>query len=434
MAITLTKVRCLQRKLYSRSKQKPEDKFYSLYDKLYRPDILREAYARCRENKGGAGLDGLTFKQIEEEKGGVEELITNLARELKEKRYKPGPIKRVMIKKNNGKERPLGVASIRDRVVQMACNIIMQPIYDPHLHMESFGYRPKRSAQQAAKRIESYLKMGYTQVLDADLSGYFDTIPRDKLLDKVSRRISDENLMKLLKQVLTAPIAQVDENGKIRIMANDIGIGTPQGFCLPPLLANIYLNDFCQLIEGRTPCKIITYADDFVILNKQPYTSEQLEWVGRRLEWEGLTLNKDKTHYVDMSLKGQEFGFLGFNFKRVRGYYSKLRTYIKVAPSRKSQKKYKDAIRDIVKHRTSATLDVLVARVNSITRGWKNYFGKVGYPRTIFFKLDWFVVARFYRWSRSRSQRKSRYLAQDAWRKLRAAGLIFLQPVVAKSV
>ena len=433
MATTLVKVRCLQRKLYSRSKQRPEEKFYSLYDKLYRPEILHEAYARCRANQGCAGLDGQTFEQIERGEGGVTGLITNLAKELKDKSYRPGPIKRVMISEGEGKERPLGIASIKDRVVQMACNIIMQPIYDPHLHVESYGYRPKRNAQQAVRKIESYLKKGYTQVLDADLSGYFDSIPREELLGKVSRRISDESLMKLLKQMLKAPIAQVDNNGKIRIIANDAGIGTPQGSCLSPLLANIYLNDFCKVIEEKTPCRIITYADDFVILSKQAYTAAQLEWVECRLQREGLTLNKDKTHCVDMSEQGQEFDFLGFNFKRVRGYYRKS-TYIKIAPSKKSQKKFKEAIREIVKHRTSATLDVLVARVNCVTRGWKNYFGKVGYPRKIFFQLDWFVVARFYRWSRNRSQRKSRYLAQDAWRKLRAAGLVYLQPVATKSV
>lgn len=433
MATTLVKVRCLQRKLYSRSKQRPEEKFYSLYDKLYRLDILHEAYARCRANKGGAGLDGQTFEQIERGQGGITGLITSLAKELKDKSYKPGPIKRVMISKGEGKERPLGIASIRDRVVQMACNIIMQPIYDPHLHMESYGYRPKRNAQQAVKRIESYLKMGYTQVLDADLSGYFDNIPREELLEKVSRRISDESLMKLLKQMLKAPIAHVDRYGKIKISANDIGIGTPQGSCVSPLLANIYLNDFCKLIEENTPCRIITYADDFVILNKQTYTGEQLEWVERRLQREGLTLNKHKTRCVDMSEKGHEFDFLGFNFKRVRCFYGKA-TYIKIAPSKKSQEKYKEAIREIVKHRTSATTEVLIARVNRINRGWKNYFGEVGYPRKIFFKLDWFVVARFYRWSRNRSQRKSRYLAQDAWQKLRVAGLVYLQPVATKSM
>ncbi len=433
MAKTLARVRCLQRKLYSRSKQRPEDKFYSLYDKLYRPDILHEAYARCRANKGGAGLDGKTFEQIERGKDGITGLITSLAKQLKDRSYKPGPIKRVMISKGDGKERPLGIASIRDRVVQMACNIIMQPIYDPHLHTDSYGYRPKRSAQQAIKRIESSLKLGYTQVLDADLSGYFDTIPRDELLAKVSRKISDERFMKLLKQMLKAPIASVGINGKIKITANDVGVGTPQGSCLSPLLANIYLNDFCKLIEEKTPCRIITYADDFVILSRQTYTAEQLEWVERRLQREGLSLNKDKTHSVDMSMKGQEFDFLGFNFKRVRSFYG-TSTYIKIAPSKKSQNKFKEAIRDIVKHRTSATLDVLVARVNRITRGWKNYFGKVGYPRKIFFKLDWFVVARFYRWSRNRSQRKSRYLAQDAWQKLRAAGLFYLQPVATKSM
>ncbi len=422
-AKTLSKTRILQRRLYSRSKQKPEEKFYSLYDKLYRSDVLREAYAKCRANKGSPGLDKQTFEKIE--KRGLNDFITNLASELKDKTYKPGPIKRVMIKKDNGKERPLGIASIKDRVVQMACNILLQPIFEPHLHQESFGYRPKRSAQLAIRWIECYLNQGHTQVLDADLSGYFDNIPRDRLLEKISVRVSDQSVMKLLKQMLRAPIAAVGENGKHRILANDGPVGTPQGSCLSPLLANIYLNDFCRMIDGKTPCKIITYADDFVVLNKKAYTQEQLDWIKAKLEQEGLTLNTDKTHCVDMSEEGKSFDFLGFTFMKVRSVYKRGKPYIKIEPSKKSQKKFKEAIRDIVKHRTSATLKELIIRTNRIILGWKNYFGKVGKPRDVFFKLDWFVVARLYRWSRKLSQRKSQQLARDAWRKLEKAGLIY---------
>ena len=183
---------------------------------------------------------------------------------------------------------------------------------------------PKRSAQQAVKKIESYLKKGYTQVLDADLSGYFDSIPREELLGKVSRKISDESLMKLLKQMLKAPIAHVGNSGKIRIIANDTGIGTPQGSCLSPLLANIYLNDFCQVIEEKTPCRIITYADDFVILSKQAYTAEQLEWVECRLQREGLTLNQDKTHCVDMSEEGERVRFSGFQLQASKKFLQEI--------------------------------------------------------------------------------------------------------------
>lgn len=433
MATRPIKVRCLQRKLYVRSKQEPEKRFYSLYDKLYRMDILRTAYAQGRENKGCAGIDGITFEQIAQAKGGVDAFLSGIQAELKDKSYQPQPMKRVLIPKGRGSssgERPLGIACIKDRVVQTACALVMQPIYEPHLHEQSYGYRPKRNAQQAVQQIEQYLKQEYTQVLDADLSGYFDSIPHGRLLDKIAERISDRSLLQLMRKLLKAPIVEVQEDGKTRVKANRIG--TQQGSGLSPLLANIYLNDFCILIQERTPCKIIAYADDFVILHKEPYSVEQLDWVERTLSKEGLTLNKDKTRCVDMSEQGNEFNFLGFQFKQVRGCYRA--QYIRIEPSRKSQAKFKDAIRDIVKHRTSQTLDVLVERVNLVNRGWKQYFGKVGYPRKVFFKLDWFVVARFYRWSRNRSQRKSKYLAQGAYRKLCKAGLECLQPTAVKEM
>jgi len=251
------------------------------------------------------------------------------------------------------------------------------------------------------------------------------------MLDKVAERISDKSLLHLVRKLLKAPIVEVQEDGKTRVKANRMG--TPQGSGLSPLLAIIYLNEFCRLIEEKTPCKIISYADDFVILNKKPYTMEQLDWVEKALSKEGLTLNKDKTCSVDRSIQGHAFNFLGFQFKRVRGYYRNTQ-YIKIEPSKKSQSKFKEAVRDIVKHRTSQILEVLVERANRVIRGWKQYFGKVGYPRKIFFMLDWFVVARFYRWSRNRSQRKSKYLAQGAYKKLRKAGLEYLQPTAVKEM
>jgi group II intron reverse transcriptase/maturase len=430
MASTPITIRRLQRKLYSRSKQEPGQRFYSLYDKLQRDDILEEAYARCKANKGGAGVDGVTFDMLE--RGDArQQLLADIKQRLQQGNYQPQPVMRVEIPKDNGKIRRLGVPVIADRIVQMAMTLVMQPIFEPHLHSHSYGYRPKRNAQQAIRWVDMSLKQGYRHVLDADLSGYFDSIPHAPLMQKVSRRISDNTFLGLLRRFIKAPISIPTEKGKQRLIANHIG--TPQGGSCSPLLALIYLNDFCLKIHHKTPCRIVTYADDFVVLHKQPFTNKQLAWLTQQLAKEGLTLNPEKTHCVDMGQRGSEFDFLGYQLKRVKGYYRGT-SYIKVQPSKKSQEKLKNTLRDIVKHRTSHTLDVLVERVNRVLRGWKNYFGQIGYPRQVFFKMDWFLVARFYRWSRSRSQRRSLYLSRDTWDKLRKAGLEYLQPVRVKTL
>ena len=423
MASTPQTVRQLQRKLYCASKQKAGYRFYSLYDKLYREDILGAAYNQCRANRGAAGVDGLSFQDIEEQ--GREAFLGEIAEALRTHRYRVSPIRRVMIPKATGKERALGIATIRDRVVQTACKLVLEPIVEPHLYADSYGYRPKRSAAMAVQAIEASLKAGYQQVYDADLSAYFDTIPQDRLLDKLSRHVSDQNFLALIRQGLRAPI-QAEQGSEVQPRLT--GQGTAQGSPLSPLLANLYLNDFCQRIAQRTPCRIVVYADDFVILHRQSYTERQLEWFATELAAEGLTINSNKTRVVDMTVSGTAFEFLGFSFQRVRGYYAG-REFIKIQPAKASMAHFKDQIRQIVKHRTSLTLDQLIARVNPIIRGWRNYFAAVGYPRTVFFKLDWFVCARFYRWSRRLSQRASKRLAQNAWEVLRKAGLQFLQPV-----
>lgn len=423
MASTPQTVRQLQRKLYCASKQKEDYRFYSLYDKLYREDILQAAYAQCRANRGAPGVDGMSFADIERQ--GREAFLNEIAEALRTHRYRFSAIRRVMIPKANGKERALGIATIRDRVVQTACKLVLEPIIEPHLQVDSYGYRPKRSAAMAVQAIEANLKAGYQQVYDADLRAYFDTIPQDRLMDKLKRRVSDQNFLALIRQGLRAPL-QTEPGSGAPIKVRDQG--TAQGSPLSPLLANWYLNDFCQRVAQRTPCRIIVYADDFVIMHRQHYTSAQLDWFAKELAAEGLRINLDKTRVVDMTVRGAAFEFLGFSFKRVRGYYGG-KEFIKIQPSKASMAQFKDKIRDIVKHRTSLTLDQLIARVNPVIRGWRNYFAAVGYPRAVFFKLDWFVCARFYRWSRRLSQRAGKRLAQNAWEVLRKAGLQFLQPV-----
>ena len=403
------------------SKQKPSFRFYSLYDKISRGDILQEAYLRRKRNGGAPGIDGITFKEIEGK--GLRKYLSDIAGELQEKRYKPMPVKRVHISKGNGKTRPLGIACIRDRIVQTACKLVIEPIFEPHLHGDSYGYRPKRSAQEAAVEIEKSIKSGFVHVYDADLSKYFDSIPHRRLMEKLSLRISDKEVLKLIKGMIKSPIAE-ETNGKVKYLPSLEGV--PQGSCLSPLMANVYLNDFCLKIAQKTPCKIITYADDFVILHRMKFSKQQLAWFSSELAEEGLTINQEKTKVVNMGLRKEEFCFLGFVFKMARSFRG--RWYLKIEPSRKARASFKEKIRYIVKHRTSRTLDRLIFLVNRITTGWCNYFRSVGYPRDVFFKMDWFVVARFYKWARKLSQRRCKRFSQNAWEILRSSGLNFLQP------
>ncbi len=426
MASTQLKVRTFQRKLYLASKQKKDFRFYSLYDKVYRLDILLESYRQCRANGGSPGCDGETFSKIEDK--GLVPWLKEISESLRNRTYKPEAVKRVYIAKPGqpGKLRPLGIPTIRDRVVQGACKIVIEPIFEADLNEGSYGYRPLRSAGEAARRIEQSIKEGYRCVYDADIKGYFDNIPHDRLMTKIERRVSDKSMLALLRKFLRAPVLFTDENGCVSITKP--AMGTPQGGVISPLFANIYLNDFSDLISTRTPCRIISYADDFVILHRQPYTERQVQWFRDTLSKEGLTINETKTRVVDMRQVKAEFDFLGFTFRMVIGQRPQCRLYLRAEPSKKSRDRFKAAIREIVKHETSLTLSELIAKVNPIVRGWRNYFSSCGYPGRIYFKMDWFVVARFYRWARRLSQRRSKCLTPDPLKKLLQAGLESFKP------
>ena len=415
------KIRYFQRKLYVLSKQNQDHRFYSLYDKVYRTDVLFEAYWQCQANRGKPGVDGVTFKHIEQK--GLPAWIAKVSEMLRNRTYVPQPVMRVYIPKPDGGQRPLGIPTILDRVVQAACKIVVEPIFEAQFNENSYGYRPRRSAADAVRMIDKSIKQGYVHVLDADLSGYFDNIPHDGLMDKIARRICDSSMLALLRKFLRAPVAETTSKGKICIKRTEKG--TPQGGVISPLFANLYLNDFSALINEKTPCRMISYADDFVIMHRKPFTEEQLTWFKEKIESEGLALNEKKTRVVDIGRQLAEFDFLGFNFKRVPCFWKKGRWYLKVQPGKKSQNKFKDRIRSIVKHRTSKTLTELIAEVNPVIMGRKNYFVRCGYPKQVFFKMDWFIVARFYRWAERLSQRSSKYLKPDAWKILKKNGLEF---------
>ncbi|AEI15875.1 RNA-directed DNA polymerase (Reverse transcriptase) [Flexistipes sinusarabici DSM 4947] len=416
------RIRKFQQKLYVKSKQELDFRFYSLYDKLCSYELLEEAYRQCKINKGKPGVDGETFSFIEE--SGLSDWLTAILELLKNRKYKPRPVKRVMIPKPGGGERPLGIPTIRDRVVQTACKILVEPILEARFDDGLYGYRPQRSSQDAVKRVKELVKMGYKQVYDCDLSNYFDNIPHDRLMEKLERHIVDKSMLKILRRILQAPVQELNERGRPYIKKPKNG--TPQGGVISPLFANLYLNDFIRLINEKTPCEAIGYADDFVILYRKDYTNKQLDWIRGKLEQEGLELNETKTSVVNMSRLKAEFDFLGFNLKMVRSHYTIGGSYIRTQPSRKSQQRYRDKVRKIVKSRTYLTFAEMIKAINRLNIGWYNYFDGLLNTSKVYYKLDWFIVRRFYRWSQRLSQRKSRFLTPSTSRILIKEGLIFL--------
>jgi len=295
---TPSKIRELQIKLYRKAKNEPDYRFYLLYDKIYRADILSHAYALARANKGAPGVDGQSFEEIESKD--VEEWLTGIREELRNKAYQPQPVRRVFIPKPGGGERPLGIPCIKDRVVQTAAKLVIEPIFEADLEPNAYGYRPKRSAQDAIRKVHELLCDGYTDVVDADLSKYFDTIPHCALMQCVARRIVDRNVLRLIKMWLQVPVEERDGNGNRRLTGGkNQHCGTPQGGVVSPLLANLYMN---RLLKGWRNTKrgeqlqahVITYADDFVILSRNK-AAEALGWTRQVVERLGLTLNEAKT-------------------------------------------------------------------------------------------------------------------------------------------
>src|ERR1700676_771331 len=309
---TPMKIRMLQRKLYQKAKEEPSYRFYLLYDKMYREDILAHSYALAKSNQGAPGVDGQSFWGIESQ--GLEEWLSGVREDLRAKTYQPQAVRRVMTPKHGGGERPLGIPTIRDRVVQTAAKLLLEPIFEADLDPHAFGYRPRRSAQDAIQKVHELLRAGHTDVVDADLSKYFDTIPHSELLQCVARRIVDRDMLHLIKMWLKVPVEERDESGK-RHMTGGKGNtrGTPQGGVISPLLANLYMNRFLKYwrITGRGEvfhAQVVNYADDFVILSRG-CAAEALNWTRSVMTRIGLTLNEAKT-----SIKRgrtERFDFLG---------------------------------------------------------------------------------------------------------------------------
>ena len=377
MLTTPEDIRTLQRKLYVKAKSEPAYRFYALYDKVYRAQILNHAYALCRANGGAAGIDGVTFEAIEANEG-IAAFLAQLQEALKGKRYKPEAVKRVMIPKADGSERPLGIPTIRDRVAQMAVKLVIEPIFEADFCNCSYGFRPKRSAHEAVDDVAQALHAGHTRVIDADLSKYFDTIPHAKLMKTVAKRIADGAILHLIQMWLKAPVMERDGRGKKRVIGGGKGNrrGTPQGGVISPLLANIYLHllDWIwerHAVARRYGARLVRYADDFVVLCRRG-TEQPRALIDQVLERLGLALNENKTREVNAWQ--ESFEFLGFEL-RMRKSRNTGRSYPHVQPSRKSMKKIKARLTELTARRnTPIPLEVIVGKLNTTLRGWVNYF------------------------------------------------------------
>lgn len=378
MLTTPETIRTLQRKLYRKAKQAPACRFHALYDKVYRADILSHAYALVRANKGSAGIDGVTFEAIEEQEG-VTAFIAELEDALRNKTYKPDPVKRVMIPKSDGSQRPLGIPTIRDRVAQMAAKLVIEPIFEADFCENSYGFRPKKSAHDAVDDVAHAMHTGYTEIIDADLSKYFDTIPHANLMAVVAERICDGAILHLIQLWLKAPIMEMDKDGTKRNIGGGTGNrkGTPQGGVISPLLSNLYLHLLDRIwernkLQQRLGARIVRYADDIVILCRKGKSGQAMEVLRQILKRLELTLNEAKTKTVDAF--EEPFDFLGFSIwmgkGRKTGNY-----YPHVQPSKKAEQKVKDRITILTKReRSIMPLEWVVNEVNAMVRGWVGYF------------------------------------------------------------
>jgi len=393
------KVRKLQTALHAKAKAAPSYRFYLLYDKLYREDVLAYAYACCKAHGGAAGVDGQRFEDVEAY--GVQRWLGERAQELRNRTYQPQAVRRVWIPKADGKQRPLGIPTLRDRVVQTAAVIVLGPIFEADLPAEQYAYRPQRSALDAVRHVHRLLNSGHTEVVDADLSGYFDSIPHTELMKSVARRISDRHVLHLLKMWLEQPVEEEDERRrKVRTTRNrDEHRGTPQGAPVSPLLANLYMRRFVlgwKVLghEQRLKARIVNYADDFVICCVG--TAEKaLAAMRSMMAALKLTVNAAKTRVC--RVPAETFDFLGYTLGRCWSAQTG-RAYIGTRPSKKRIARLCAAIRELTERRRALlpVLDV-VAEINRMLIGWSNYF-RLGPVSRAYGAIDAHVRSRLRRW------------------------------------
>lgn len=404
------KLRLLRWKLNQKAKNEPKFRFYALYDRIYRPDVLEASWRHVGRRGKAAGVDGMRAEDILDREHGVERFLAGIHEELRSKRYRPSPVRRTYIPKADGKKRPLGIPTLKDRVVQMAVLLMLEPIFEADFLDCSHGFRPGRKAHDALAEIRKNLKEGRTEVYDADLKGYFDTIPHDKLMECVKMRIADRSVLDLIEGWLKAPIVETDENGR-KLPPQKPGRGTPQGGVISPLLANLYLHWFDMKFhrEGGpfrwANARLVRYADDFVVMAR--YVGDRIkDWIGEKLEgWLGLTINKDKTSVVRVG-HGYALDFLGFTFRYDDDLHGHKRSYLNLCPSKKALTKAREALRELTGPKMCyKPTPKVVEEVNRFLRGWGGYFN-FGYPRKAFRDLNHQARCRLITHLNRRSQRK----------------------------
>jgi RNA-directed DNA polymerase len=401
------KVRVWRAKLSMKAKQQKRFRFYSLYGLISHPETLKAAWQQVRANEGAAGVDGISFTQIERQ--GLEPWLEELGREVRDKSYRCQAVRRVYIPKANGKLRPLGIPTIRDRVVQCAVLLIIEPIFEADFQDCSYGFRPERNAHQALEKIREHLRAGKCEIYDADLEGYFDSIPHEKLMACIRMRVVDGSVLGLIRQWLKAPVQEEDEQGKKRIRRNTSG--TPQGGVLSPLLANLYLHWFDRIFQSKegpaqwANAALVRYADDFVVLARhigtriETFITEKLE------QWLELKINRQKTRIVKLRTKDERLEFLGYQIGLASDLRTRQHCYWRLEASAKALRRELDKLRDMTSARYGAKpLPELIGELNRHLKGWANYY-RLGHPRVTLRKVNHYVRRRLKRHLRRRSQR-----------------------------